>query len=173
MRTLLAFIAIIGIAGCGDSNSSSDLGGAADMSASAADLSGAGDMTKIVPYNMPGTVFCYDTTCSTTSPKPICCDSRADGGFSDSCTATAQACLATDSTAKTFACGQAADCGSGMVCCGDIGTSNSGKKFFNSTTCAASCTSTQTQLCVTASECKTGTSCVGAAITGRDVGLCQ
>ena len=61
-----------------------------------------------------------------------------------------------------------------MVCCGDLGTSKSGKKFFKDTVCAASCSSTQTQLCVTAKECKTsGAMCVGQAISGRDVGLCQ
>jgi len=58
-------------------NCSSDLGGAADMSAPAGDLAGAGDMTKIVPYNMPGTVFCYDTTCSTTRPRASARRARA------------------------------------------------------------------------------------------------
>ncbi|HEX8950668.1 MAG TPA: hypothetical protein VF945_02430 [Polyangia bacterium] len=142
----------------------------ADMTAS------SGDMTMVTPFNMPGFVFCYSgPLCSTTSATPICCDIKnPDGGFNNSCVATAGACTAIDPQAKTFACGQAADCGAGMVCCGDIGTSNSGKKFFNSTTCAASCGSTLKQLCVTKAECTaTGVSCVGQTITGRNVGICQ
>jgi hypothetical protein len=104
----------------------------------------------------------------------VCCDSKTDGGFADTCVPNAQACLAMDSQAKTFACGQAADCGTGMICCGTIGMSSSGKKFFSSTSCAASCATGDTQLCVAASECKTaGAHCVGQTITGRDVGLCQ
>ncbi len=172
MRTLVALAAVTCVVGCGNSGSTSDMG--IDMSASA-DLSASRDMTMVTPFNMPGQVYCYSgPLCGTTSATPVCCDSKTDGGFADSCVASAAACLAMDSQAKTFACGQAADCGSGMVCCGDIGTSMSGKKFFNSTTCAASCTGTQTQLCVTASECKaSGVSCVGQTITGRNVGLCQ
>jgi hypothetical protein len=160
--------------GCGDSGNTNDMGGA-DLSASAADLTSGGDMTKIVPFNMPGSIYCYSgPLCSTSSANKVCCDSKTDGGFSDACVPTAAQCLAMDSMAKTFECGQAADCASGQICCGDITTSSSGKKGFKSTSCATSCTSTQTQLCVTAAECKaSGVSCVGADITGRDVGLCQ
>jgi hypothetical protein len=148
--------------------------GAADMQV-AMDLTGGGDLTAVTPFNMPGQVFCYGgPLCSTTSASPVCCDSKTDGGFSESCVANAAACLAMDAQAKTFACGQKADCGGGMVCCGSIGMSSSGKKFFMSTSCAASCGTGQTQLCVTAAECSTsGAHCVGQTITGRDVGLCQ
>ena len=174
MRATLLLMAACLVGGCGGNNNSSDGGGGADMHV-ATDMTAGGDMTAVTPFNMPGKVFCYSgPLCSTSSAMPICCDSKGDGGFSDTCVATAAACVAMDAQAKTFACGQAADCGTGMVCCGDIGTSNSGKKFFSSTVCAASCTSTETQLCVTASECKTsGASCVGQTITGRNVGLCQ
>jgi hypothetical protein len=175
MRPLL-FIALTCIVGCGDSNSSNDQS-VADLSMSAgADLSAsAPDMTVIMPYNMPGKVFCYSgPACVTPGATSVCCDSRTDGGFADTCVASTAACLAMDSTAKVFECGQAADCAGNKVCCGDIGTSTSGKKFFNSTSCAASCTGTQTQLCVTAAECKaSGVSCVGQSITGRAIGLCQ
>jgi hypothetical protein len=170
----LTVIAVACIAGCGDSGSSTDMG-MADMQ-SGMDLSASsGDLLMVTPFNMPGSVFCYSgALCSTSSATPVCCDSKTDGGFADSCVANAAACLAMDSQAKTFACGQAADCGQGMVCCGAIGTSGSGKKFFTSTTCAASCGSGETQLCVSATECKTsGAHCVGQTITGRDVGLCQ
>jgi hypothetical protein len=175
MRLVLAFIAAAFVTGCGNSETATDQGVVADLQVSM-DLSAtSGDMTMVSPFNMPGKVFCYGgPLCSTTSATPICCDSKTDGGFSTSCVATAAACLATDAQAKTFRCGQAADCGGGMICCGTIGTSGSGKKFFTSTTCAASCASGDTQLCVTATECKaSGVSCVGQAITGRDVGLCQ
>jgi hypothetical protein len=173
MRLLSTLIAATCIIGCNDSGSATDMG-MADLSV-AMDLSASADMTMIAPFNMPGQVFCYSgPLCSTSSAKPVCCDSKTDGGFADSCVPNAGVCLAMDSQAKTFACGQAADCGSGMICCGSIGTSNSGKPFFNSTSCAASCATGQTQLCVTASECKaSGTSCVGQTITGRDVGLCK
>ena len=176
MRPLLFIALACGIVGCGDNNnSSSDMSASADLSASGGDLSGAPDMTTIMPFNMPGTIFCYDTNCMTSTPSmSVCCDSRVDGGFNDSCVASSAACLAMDSTAKVFECGQAADCGSGKICCGDIGTSSKGKQFFNSTTCATSCTGTQIQLCVTASECTSSTAkCVGQVITGRAVGLCQ
>lgn len=176
MRPLLFIALACGIVGCGDNNSSSDMSAAADLSAGGGDLSGAPDMTAIMPFNMPGTIFCYDTNCMTSNASmKVCCDSKnPDGGFVDSCVASAGACTATDPMAKTFECGQAADCGTGKVCCGSIGMSSSGKKFFNSTTCAASCTSMQTQLCVTASECTSSTAkCVGQVITGRAVGLCQ
>jgi hypothetical protein len=171
MRPLL-FIALTCVVGCGDSNSSSDQG-VADLSVPGADLPAAvPDMTTVMPYNMPGKVFCYSGPACTTPGSTS--DSRTDGGFADTCVASAGACLAMDSTAKTFECGQAADCGGTKVCCGDITTSNSGKKVFNSTSCAASCTGTQVQLCVTAGECKaSGVSCVGQTITGRAVGLCQ
>ena len=175
MRTTLILMAAFLVGGCGDDTTSN--GGGADMHVAADMTSGGGgaDMTAIAPFNMPGKVFCYSgPLCSTTSAMPVCCDSKGDAGFSDTCVANATACTAMDSGAKTFACGQAADCGSGMVCCGDIGTSNSGKKFFSDTVCAASCGSSQTQLCVTAAECKTsGATCVGQTITGRNVGLCQ
>jgi hypothetical protein len=153
-----------------------DLSMASDLSGAVQDLSMSGADAKMVkPFNMPGTVDCYSgLTCSRASANPVCCDAPgADGGFSDTCVASSAACKAMSSKATPYECGQAADCGAGMVCCGDIGKSMSGKSFFNSTTCAASCTGTETQLCVTATECKTGTMCVGAAIVGRDVGLCQ
>ncbi len=170
MRTLMSFLIVACFVGCGNSDNASDMG--LDMSASA-DLSGSHDMTMIAPFNMPGQVFCYGTLlCATNSATPVCCDAKTDGGFSDTCTSAAT--CAADTQATAYACGQAADCGSGMVCCGDIGMSSSGKKFFKGTSCAASCTSAQTQLCVTAGECKaSGVSCVGQAISGRDVGLCQ
>lgn len=176
MKTSLLLVAAACLVGCGDSNNANDMG-TADLSASAgADLSASADMTMVQPFNMPGSVFCYSgPLCSTTSAMPICCDSKnPDGGFADSCVATATACTAMDPKAKTFACGQAADCGSGQICCGSLGMSSTGKTFFNSTYCAASCTGTDKQLCVTATECKaSGVSCVGQTITGRDVGLCQ
>lgn len=162
--------------GCGDSGSTS---APVDLSAAAADLATGGgpavDMRTVTPYNMPGKVFCYGSlTCSTTSASPVCCDTRADGGFSDACVATVSACTAMDPQARAYQCGQAADCGTGMVCCGTTGMSGSGKQFLSATTCAASCTGTQTQLCVTATECKTsGASCVGEAISGRDIGVCK
>ena len=127
-------------------------------------------MTAIQPYNMPGKIFCYGSlTCS--SPMQVCCDLRvsADGGssFMTSCAANAAAC---PTGAATYECGQAADCGSGQVCCGTQGTSGKGLK---STQCAASCGTGQIQLCVTKTECKTGTMCVGADLSGRDVGVCM
>ena len=141
------------------------------------DLAGSGGAdfaSAVTPVNMPGMVDCYGTNCSTSGADPVCCDSATDGGFADTCVASAAACLATDSSAKTFECGQAADCSGGKVCCGDIGKANSGKSYFKSTSCAASCTSTQTQLCVSASECKSsGAHCIGQSISGRDVGLCE
>ena len=174
MRASFILLAALFVAGCGDDTTSN--GGNADMSA-AVDMTsgGGGDMTAITPFNMPGSVYCYGgPLCSTSSAMPICCDAKGDGGFTDSCVATATACTAMAPQASTFACGQAADCGSGMVCCGDIGTSKSGKKFFNDTVCASSCSASQTQLCVTATECKTsGAMCVGQTISGRNVGLCQ
>jgi hypothetical protein len=142
-----------------------------DMNA-AADMAVTGtDMKVIAPFNMPGEVDCYGITCSTTGADPICCDSQVDGGFTDTCVASAGAC--TGSSAKTFACGQKADCSGGQVCCGDIGKATSGKQYFKSTTCAASCASPETQLCVNGSECLSGGNCVGADISGRNVGLCQ
>lgn len=174
MRLIMTLF-IVAASGCGDSGSASDLG-PADLHVSVMDLSASSaDMTMIAPFNMPGKVFCYTgPLCSTTSASPVCCDSKTDGGFADTCVANAAACLAMDSQAKSFQCGQAADCGAGMVCCGDIGMATSGKPFFTSTTCAASCPSGQTQLCVAASECKaSGVSCVGQTITGRNIGLCQ
>lgn len=173
MRLSLSLVIAVCLVGCG---SSDDNMGSVDMSASAMDLAGGGtaDLSMVTPFNMPGKVFCYDNLlCSTSSANPVCCDARADGGFSDTCVASVAACTASDPQATAYQCGQAADCGSGMVCCGTIGTSKSGKMFFQGTTCAASCGSGQTQLCVTAAECKTGTSCVGQSITGRDVGLCK
>lgn len=173
MRTTLLLALLFVSGGCGESDNGKD-GGAGDMHVAMDLAAGGGDMTVITPFNMPGKVFCYSgPLCS--SPTQVCCDSKgADGGFSDTCVASAADCLATDPQAKTFACGQAADCGSGMVCCGSFGTSKTGKKFFESTVCAASCASSETQLCVTTSECKaSGTSCVGQDITGRNVGLCQ
>lgn len=130
-------------------------------------------MAPVTPYNDPGNVFCYGTlTCSTTGAAPVCCDEKGDGGsYTDTCVANAAACSGMDST--TYACGQAADCGTGMVCCGTIGTSSSGKPYFSGTTCEASCGSGETQLCVTAGECTSGTSCTGQEISGRKVGLCQ
>ena len=134
------------------------------------------DAHPVVPFNMPGMVYCYGTlTCSTTSATPLCCDAEgSDGGFSDTCVADVPTCTATDATAKTFQCGQAADCGAGMVCCGSLGTATSGSSFFNSTTCAASCPAGDTQLCVADGECQTsGTTCMAKDISGRAVGLCQ
>ena len=176
MRPLL-FIALTCVAvGCGDSNGSSDQG-VADLSMSSADLSASvPDMMTVMPYNMPGKVFCYTgPACTTPGAASVCCDSKgADGGFTDSCVASAAVCTNSDPMAKTFECGQAADCGGSKVCCGNITTLSSGKKSFSSTVCAASCTSTQTQLCVTAAECTaSGAKCVGQSITGRAVGLCQ
>jgi len=138
------------------------------------DMTGSTDMKTVTPYNMPGKVDCYGTPCTVASANPVCCDAPVDGGdFSDTCVASAQACLAMSSSAKTFACGQAADCTAGQICCGNIGMSSSGKSYFVSTMCAPSCPSGNTQLCVTANECKSGTQCTGAYISGRDVGLCQ
>jgi hypothetical protein len=175
MRLSLGLIVVACLVGCGNSDNGNDLG-APDMSA-VADLSTAasGDMTVIAPFNMPGSVFCYTgPLCSTSSADKVCCDSKGDGGFSDSCVPSAQACLAMDAQAKTFECGQAADCTGNKLCCGTIGMSSGGKPFFTSTQCAASCATGDTQLCVTASECKTsGAKCVGQTITGRNVGLCQ
>lgn len=175
MRPLLVFISLSCVIGCGNSDTSTDMA-APDLSASMdLTVSSSGDMTLVTPYNMPGKVFCYSgPACMTSSATPVCCDSKGDGGFADTCVANAAACVAMDPQAKTFACGQAADCGTGMVCCGSTGTSSSGKTFFNSTTCAASCAAPLKQLCVTAGECKTsGASCVGQTITGRAVGICQ
>ena len=173
---LLLLAATLSVVGCNDAATTNDMAVAADMHA-ASDLtaSASGDMTAVAPFNMPGSIFCYSgPVCSTTSASPVCCDSRTDGGFADTCVASAASCLAMDSQAKTFQCGQAADCGAGMICCGSVGTSSSGKPFLNSTSCAASCASGDKQLCVAASECKTsGASCVGQSITGRDIGLCQ
>jgi len=168
MRLSLALVVAACIAGCGTSDNGSDMGG--DLAVSM-DMTAGVDMTMVKPFNMAGSVYCYGTLlCATSSPSmKVCCDNRADGGFSDTCVANANACPG----GKTFACGQAADCPASQVCCGDIGTSSSGKKFFNDTVCAASCGSSQTQLCVTAAECKSGTTCVGQSITGRDVGLCM
>lgn len=175
MRPLLFIALACGVVGCGDNNNSSDQG-VADLSMSGGDLSASADMTMVMPFNMPGTIFCYDTNCMTSNASmKVCCDAKnPDGGFVDSCVASAATCTATNPMAATFECGQAADCGGGKICCGDIGMSASGKKFFKSTTCSATCTSMQSQLCVTAAECTTsGAKCVGQTITGRNVGLCQ
>ena len=175
MRLSVSILALLCFAGCGNSDNGNDLG-APDMTATVMDLSASpGDMTMIAPFNMPGSIYCYTgPVCSTSSANKVCCDSKGDGGFSDSCVPSAGACLAMDSQAKTFECGQAADCNGGQICCGTIGTSSSGKPFFTSTQCAASCASGDKQLCVTATECKaSGVSCVGQTITGRNVGLCQ
>ena len=128
MRLTVLAIVVACVAGCGgDSGTSTDLG-AADLSASAVDLTTAADLSMVAPFNMPGKVFCYTgPMCSTTSANPVCCDSRGDGGFVDTCVASAAACTTMDAQAKAYACGQAADCGSGMVCCGVIGMSGSGK----------------------------------------------
>ncbi len=170
----LGFFAMC-LAGCGNSNETpADLSSAHDMSAAVDMTAGGGDMTSVQPFNMAGKVFCYGgPLCSTSSATPVCCDGKVDGGFTDTCVASANACSTMDSSAHSYACGQAADCTPGQICCGATGTSGSGKMFLDGTTCATSCPAGQTQLCVTASECKTGTSCKGADITGRDVGLCQ
>jgi hypothetical protein len=136
------------------------------------------DMTKIVtPYNMPGSVYCYSSTaCTTPGGSSVCCDAAGDGGFTDTCVATIAACTTGDPSAHAYQCGQAADCGSGMVCCGTVATSASGSMHFSGTgtTCAASCAAGDTQLCVSNTECATsGTTCVGKEVSGRDVGLCQ
>ena len=174
MRLLMPLFIVVA-SGCGDSGSANDLAPADLQVSMDLSASSSADMTMVAPFNMPGKVFCYSgPTCSTTSANPICCDSKTDGGFADTCVANAGACLAMDSQAKTFQCGQSADCGAAMVCCGNIGMTTSGKPFFTSTACAASCPTGQTQLCVTATECKaTGVACVGQTITGRAVGLCQ
>jgi hypothetical protein len=169
--------ALLAVVGCGDTTSNTSDMPTPDMSVTTHDMamSGGSDMTMVVPFNMPGQVDCYNSpTCATASATPVCCDSKTDGGFTDNCVASAQACLATDPQAKTFACGQAADCGGGMICCGTIGTSGSGKQFFTSTQCAASCAAGDTQLCVADAECKAAsTHCNGITISGRDVGLCK
>ncbi|MCU1280358.1 MAG: hypothetical protein JWM53_3904 [bacterium] len=176
MRLSSSLVFAICVVGCGDSGSTT---APVDLSAAAPDLATGGgtaaDMKMVTPYNMPGKVFCYGSlTCSTTSASPVCCDTRADGGFSDACVATVAGCAAMDPQARAYQCGQAADCGSGMVCCGTTGMSGSGKPFLSATTCAASCTSAQAQLCVTAAECKTaGASCAGQTLSGRDVGVCK
>lgn len=176
MRLDLTFVLVMScFAGCGGSNDTpADLSMSADLHV-AADLSGgSGDLSAVAPFNMPGKVFCYNgPLCTTSGATPVCCDSKTDAGFADTCVANAAACTAMDSTAKTFACGQAADCGAGMVCCGTGGTSSGGKPFLDSTACAASCATGETQLCVTAAECKTGTTCAGMDVTGRDVGYCM
>lgn len=178
----LTFICILaaGVVGCGSNTTNGDMSGADMQSNASMDMAaGGGDAKMVTIYNMPGKIYCYSgTPCSTTSTTPVCCDSKTgpDASFIDSCTATAMACLAMDPKAKTFACGQAADCtGMGMICCGTTGTSKSGTAFLASTQCAASaCASGDTQLCVSDAECKTaGTHCVGQSITGRDIGLCK
>jgi hypothetical protein len=160
-------------AGCGNNNETpADLSTGADMSA-AVDMVAGGDMA-VTPFNMPGKVYCYDAPlCTTPGATSVCCDARVDGGFTDSCVASAQACTNIDPSAHAYACGQAADCPGGQICCGATSTSGTGKMSLAGSTCMASCPAGQTQLCVTASECKTGTHCTGADITGRDVGLCQ
>ncbi len=174
MRLCLSLLALCTF-GCSDTTTTPTDGAAPDLSAARDLAAGAQDMAMVMPFNMPGMIDCYNSTpCSTSSATPVCCDSKVDGGFADNCVASANACLAMDPSAKTFACGQAADCGAGMVCCGDIGTSGSGKPFFTDSVCAASCTSNQTQMCVSDGECKTaGTHCLGQTISGRDVGLCK
>lgn len=170
---LLPLIAVTCFIGCNNSSTSADMGGP-DLQAPM-DFAVQGDLSAVAPFNMPGQIDCYNgPLCSTTSATPVCCDARVDGGFTDNCVASATACLAIDPKAKPFACGQAADCGAGMICCGSTGTSSSGKTFFKSTQCATMCASGDTQLCVTATECKTaGAHCLGQSITGRDVGLCK
>jgi hypothetical protein len=168
MRISIFFLTTLCFVACGSSSSpTGDSGGPSDMSASAMD---AGDMKVVTPYNKPGKVDCYQgLTCSTPGSTPICCDSAVDGGFTDTCVASGGC-----SGGTAYQCGQAADCTTGLICCGDIGTSKSGKSYFRGTSCAATCPSGNTQLCVTASECKaSGVQCVGTTISGRDVGLCQ
>jgi hypothetical protein len=172
MRTLIFVVAVIG---CGDNTTDN---GSNDMAVPVIkDMAMAPDgMTPVTPFNMPGKVDCYQgLTCTVGSASPICCDAKVDGGtFTDTCVASSAACTASDPKATAYECGQAADCGAGKICCGDIGTSmTSGKKFFRSTSCQTACPGMQTQLCVTAGECKTGTMCTGASISGRDVGLCM
>jgi hypothetical protein len=172
MRLSLAIVFATGLACCGNSEEGAD-SGAMDLSVPM-DMSASSDMPMVVPFNMPGSIDCYGSTCSTSSASPVCCDSSVDGGFTDTCVASSSACLAMDPQAKAFQCGQAADCSGGQVCCGNLGTSNSGKSYFVATACAASCSSGQTQLCVSTGECKAaGVQCVGATISGRDVGLCK
>jgi hypothetical protein len=173
--TVFSALAFLGCGG-GSGQTTHDLAMKSDLAVVAGDMSAtAADMKAVTPYNMVGSVFCYaSTACSTTSANPICCDAEGDGGFTDTCVASAAACTASDSAAHAYQCGQAADCGSGMVCCGTITTSGTSSSHLYATTCAASCGSGETQLCVTSSECTTsGTTCVGKDITGRDVGVCQ
>jgi hypothetical protein len=178
--SLIAFSTLVvgslSLLGCGGSSlSKNDFSALADLSA-ARDLSASQpDMKTITPYNMPGMVYCYDSTpCSTSSASPVCCDAPADGGFADTCVASEAACTTASSEAHAYQCGQAADCGAGRVCCGAITVSSSGASHFTGTSCAASCGTGQTQLCVAASDCTiSDTSCMGKSVSGRDVGLCQ
>lgn len=176
MRTSLFFSFVFALAACGGGSTHSDMSMKSVDLSMGPDLSASQpDMTKpVTPYNMPGMVFCYDApACSTSSAMAVCCDAAgADGGFSDTCVANANACAGTGS--RTYACGQAADCTTGQVCCGTTKTSSSGKLELTGTNCAASCATGQTQLCVTAGECSTsGATCAGQDASGRDVGLCM
>lgn len=176
MRVSFVVLVLLGAAACGDDSAVTppvDL--SMTVSNDMAVVQSQPDIKTVTPFNMPGSVDCYSgPKCSTASATPICCDAKADGGFSDTCVASTGACMAIDPKAKVFACGQAADCGAGMVCCGDNGMASSGKPFIDNSVCAASCTGkTPTQLCVTAAECKTGTTCVGQTVSGRDIGVCM
>jgi hypothetical protein len=133
------------------------------------------DAHPVMPFNMPGMVYCYGMlTCSTTSAMPVCCDSPdGDGGFGDTCTADIASCTAMGTMARAFQCGQAADCGAGMQCCGQLGMSSGGNPFFNGTTCSATCAATDTQLCIADGDCTGGLHCMAKRISGRNVGLCQ
>jgi hypothetical protein len=157
--------------GCGAGSTNPDLQAPGNDLA----MSAVVDMAEHPIFNMPGKVYCYDIpACSTSSATPLCCDIKdADAGFAPQCVASAAACAAIAPKAATYACGQAADCPTGQVCCGDINMTGT-KSYVNKTVCAASCASpTGTQLCVTGSECKTsGSTCQHVYGSGRDVGIC-
>lgn len=79
-------------------------------------------------------------------------------------------CKPTCGAERTFACDDASDCATGLVCCM---TTDGGAQAI-AASCAASCSGSQEQLCsLTASECTGGKSCMARAMFSPDVSTCR